>query len=158
MKNETLVTTNGWSKELDSQIKEINMKITLVEILQSESMSVSHNSIGLKLDQIFAGSVQIVWADGNSPVGVVKVQVSNDIVPLAPPPPIPNTPVGQAVGTNPALFVVNWSDLSGKTANISGNSGSAIITLDTIGYLWMRVVYTKTSGEGDLSAVFMGKG
>lgn len=135
------------------------MKVVLEEILGSGNMSASSlSSIGIPVNQIFMGSVQANWSGGGSPVGVVKIQGSNDDVDVKPAAPVANNGVGEFVGADPGGNVVNWADISGATLNVSGNSGSGMIPLATITYKWLRAVYTKGSGQGSLNLVFFGKG
>ena len=69
---------------------------------------------------------------GTAPVGTLKLQ-------------------GSADG-------VTWADVPSATLAISGNSGAGMIPVSNIGFLFVRAVYTKTSGTGTLSVVLTGKG
>jgi hypothetical protein len=108
-------------------------------------MSGSLNSIGIDLQQLFLGSIQIVWASGATPVGALTLEVSNDIV-------------QPSLGTNPAANVVNWTTYSGSSTALSGNSGTAFYNITDMGFRWLRLVYTRTSGSATMNAVFFGKG
>lgn len=135
------------------------MKIDRVQIISSGNMSASSiNSIGLTLDQLFGGSIQAVVTSGTTARGYLKIQVSNDIVPLKPSAAIAGTPVSQPVGSDPAGNVVNWTDYSNSIISVSGNSSHLININNNIGFNWIRLVYTKISGSGTLNANFMGKG
>lgn len=135
------------------------MKIDRVQIINSGNMSASSIvSKGLTLDQLFGGSIQAVVSSGSTARGYLKVQVSNDIVPLKPSPAIANTPVSQVVGTDPAGNVVNWSDYSNSIISISGDGSHVININSNISFNWIRVVYTKIAGTGTLNVNFSGKG
>lgn len=128
------------------------MKIDRVAILSSGNMSAaSLASKGLTLDQLFGGSIQAIASSATTARGYLKVQVSNDIVPLKAGTNIP-------VGTDPAGNVTNWTDYSNSIISISGNGSHVVNINSTIGFNWIRVVYTKISGSGTLNINFMGKG
>lgn len=89
------------------------------------------------------------WSDGSSPVGTLKVQVSNDYSIDA-----------QGAVANAG----NWSDVSFldgtgtvKSIALSGTTGSANIQLPLCGAYAIRTVYTATSGTGTLQAWICGK-
>lgn len=81
----------------------------------------------LDLDNDASGAVTISW-DG-TPTGVFKVQVSN----------VP--------GEEPPSSDSDWDDVVGATATASGAPGRGPIDVRT-GFRWMRVYYTRTSGNG----------
>lgn len=81
------------------------------------------------LNSILLISFQAAWT--GSPVGVIKLQASND--------------------------KVIWSDVSNSALNISG-AGDVLYNLSEIGYLYIRIVYTKASGTGVLNIIANGKG
>lgn len=96
-------------------------------------------SVGIPTQNMFSMSVQIV-ATG-SPVGVAKVQVSND----------------EAVSVPNQIVPTNWNDLSGATVNVTSN-GSFLIPKFDVCYNYVRIVYTKTSGTGAITANVKGLG
>lgn len=63
-------------------------------------------------------------------IGVVKIQVSNDSIKDVP---------------------TNWSDLASATIAVTAASSLVLPKIDVC-YQFMRLVYTKTSGTGSLSA------
>ena len=88
------------------------------------------------------------WS-GTSPVGTVKVQVSNDYAIDA-----------QGNVSNAG----NWADISFLTGTgfsasvaVSGSPGTANIVLPLCGAYAFRTVYTRTSGTGTLQAYICGK-
>ena len=77
-----------------------------------------------------------VITSAGAPVGTLTIQVSSD-------------PVAPTTSGDPAGNVVNWASLSSPTAISSATS--AAVNLQLQGYLWVRVVYTKTSGTGTIT-------
>ena len=135
------------------------MKIDRKQIIDSGNMSASSiNSIGLTLEQLFGGSIQAVVSSGSTARGYLKIQVSNDIVPLKPVAAVANTPIGQPVGSDPGGNVVNWTDYANSRISVSGDGSHVININSNIGFNWIRLVYVKISGSGTLNAVFNGKG
>lgn len=90
-------------------------------------------------------AIQAVWT--GVPVGDFKIQISNDIVEE-------NTIPTQ----DPASNVVNWSDYTGSLQAAGGAPGNWTWLDKNAGYHWIRLVYTRTSGTGSVSATFNGKG
>lgn len=122
-----------------------------VNILTGCDMSTtSCTSIGLDMNQYFGGSIEAVFT--GSPSGTFVVEVSSDNVqPCV---------VGQAncpSAPNPGGNVVNWVTYTGSSESISA-AGNFLWNLTHAGYRWVRLVYTKSSGTGSLSATFTGKG
>lgn len=135
------------------------MQITIKELFDSLNMSVAgaQASIGLPVDQLFMGSVVLDWS-GSSSAGTLKLQCSNDDVPIKPSAPVANSGVSQFVGSDPAGNVVNWADIANKSYTVASNSGCQVIELAQMPYKWVRAVYTKSAGTGSLNATFVGKG
>lgn len=135
------------------------MKIDRVQIINSGNMSASSiNSIGLTLQQLFGGSIQAVVTSGSTARGYLKVQVSDDIVPLKPEAAVANTPISQPVGSDPAGNVTNWTDYANSRISVSGNGSHVININSNVSFQWIRLVYIKISGSGTLNANFIGKG
>lgn len=112
------------------------MRTAPIQTLKDESVSTtSVNSNGIYMAQIFCYSMIAIFV--GAPVGSVKIQVSND-----------NVPVAQ--GVNPSLNVVNWVDLPSSTQAVAA-AGQFFLKDQDIGYLWARLVYTRTSGTGTLT-------
>ena len=88
------------------------------------------------------------WS-GTSPVGTIKVQVSNDY------------------SVDPAGAVKNsgtWNDMTFTSAGssvsslaVSGNTGNGFIDMSNLSGYALRTVYTKTSGTGTLQCVLNAK-
>lgn len=75
--------------------------------------------------------IEAAWSAGSTPVGTLQLQ-------------------GSVSG-------VNWFNV-GSTVAVSGNTGAAQVTDANAGYLYARVLYTKTSGSGTLVAYAEAKG
>lgn len=125
------------------------MKKEAVPIYVNQDMTGSSKSIGIDINQEFAWSIQAVWT--GAPVGTLTIEVSNDIVPVAPSSTNP-------VGPNPAANVVNWSTYTGSSVVVSGTSGNWMYISQLGPYRWVRLSYAATSGSGTLNATFFGKG
>ena len=117
--------------------------------MTNQQMTTSSNSIGIDINQEFSWSIQVEWT--GAPVGSFTIQVSNDIVPVAP-------ITGNPVGPDPAANVVNWSTYTGSTVVVSGSAGNWMYISQLGPYRWVRLAYTATSGSGSMSAVMFGKG
>jgi hypothetical protein len=90
------------------------------------------NSTAVNISGVLGYSIQAIWTAGSTPVGVLKLQGSND-----------NS---------------NWSDISGATSNVSGNTGNSVFNASGVYYNYVRLVYTNTSGTGTLDASLVTKG
>jgi hypothetical protein len=113
------------------------MRIAHCDLLQGTPITAANfTSDGFYLGHILNLAAHVVFT--GSPVGALKVQVSCDIG-------NPNSPFPHSDDT-----VVNWVDLAGASASISG-AGSVLINLADAGYSWIRVVYTHTSGSGSIT-------
>lgn len=93
--------------------------------------SVSQNGSQVDSNQLIAASFQAVFGD-TSAAGTFVIQGSNDVAPLQ--------------YTSPTTFIVtNWTNIPNATATITGGA-SAMITIPTMCYRWVRAVYTSASG------------
>lgn len=86
---------------------------------------------------------------GTSPVGTLKVQVSNDFALN------PDGSVLNAGTWNTLTFTLNGSVVS--SAPVSGNSGTGFIDIAQTGSYAIRTLFTFTSGIGTLQAWLNGK-
>lgn len=111
------------------------------KIFNAASMGATVNSSGIQVAGVDLGSIQLVWSGGGSPVGTFTIEVSNDMVNLA-------------SGADQAANVVNWSTYTGSAAAIT-TDGDLIYNIANLGYRWLRVKYTRTSGTGTLNAVLV---
>lgn len=101
------------------------------QIALNVSMGASFNSTVLDLDYTTDASITAVWT--GSPVGSLKLQISNDIV---------------DVGTS----VVNWIDYTDSTYAVTA-AGSFVWNISRANYRWLRVSYTRTSGTGTMNMI-----
>lgn len=102
------------------------------KIYDAASMGATVNSSGVDVSGAFLGSVQAVWSGGGSPVGTFTLEVSNDEVSL------PSS-------------VVNWSTYAGSAVAIAAD-GDLTYNVANLGYRFVRVKYTRTSGTATLNA------
>lgn len=101
-------------------------------IISSGDASGNLISIALDSSYLFATSAQAV-ATG-SPVGVLKLQFSND----------------HAFASPNNQTPTNWSDIPNATVSISA-AGVFAIPRTELCYQWIRAVYTFTSGTGAIT-------
>lgn len=109
----------------------------------SGSMAASITSAPTIIQNMSMVSYDISWASGSTPVGTMSVQVSN------------------TYSQNSDGSVRNagsWTtiDLSSVPA-VSGNSGAGFIDIDEIAAYAIRLVYSRVSGSGTMTAVINGK-
>lgn len=78
-------------------------------------------------------SFQVIWAGASSPVGTVKIQVSND-------------PTAAATDL---ITSAKWKDYPSLSFAIGANDGSEMLEFTGAeNFLWTRLVYDATSGTG----------
>jgi hypothetical protein len=113
------------------------LKFVQSQIITAGDMSAATiNSAGQDIQNVPLGAIHAVWT--GAPVGTIIVQASADL-------------------TSTAASVVNWTTVSGSTVAVSG-AGDVMINFSNVGYKWMRLQYTKTSGTGTLNAILDTKG
>lgn len=95
----------------------------------------------ISLRHLSSYSVQVVTT--GSPSGTFKLQASNDDP--------------DHTGVKYPTSSMNWTDIDGSSFTVTA-SGSLVWNAQASGYLWVRVVWTKTSGTGTISGRFNGKG
>ncbi len=113
------------------------------QMVSAESMGASINSKGVDLQGLDVYSIHAVYS-GGTPVGTLKLQISNDIV-------------GAGTSSDPASLVTNWTDYTGSSLSISA-AGDYMWKVTSSGERWVRLVYTRSSGSGTLNVTFSGKG
>lgn len=91
----------------------------------------SFQTSGILLEQNRGFSIQAVFS--GSPVGTVKLQVSNDLG-----------------GDTP---VVNWNDVASSNFAVSG-AGVFDWNVSPFHFRWISVAYVSTSGTGSCTCVF----
>ena len=96
------------------------------------SLGASFDSASFLVERMSGFALQAIWSDGSSPVGTLKLQASNDDS--------------------------NWEDITGATFSVSGNSGHSMINVAEVFYTYVRAVYTRSSGSGNLLFRIQNKG
>lgn len=102
-----------------------------VQIATNESMGANVTSSSFTVQHTPIVCIQAVWSAGGTPVGTLQLQ-------------------GSVNGTD--FFNV------GSTVAVSGNTGTAQVTDANAGYLFARLLYTRTSGTATLNAYAEAKG
>jgi hypothetical protein len=116
------------------------MRVFEYQITTDQSMGGDYTSSPVYLNQIAMGSIEAVWT--GSPVGEIKLQVS----------------VNHKEAANGGVAVAGtWTDYTNSEYSMT-TAGSVVWNLSNIGYQYIRVVYTRTSGTGTLNVFGMGKG
>lgn len=55
--------------------------------------------------------------------------------------------------------VINWDNVGGTSSLApAGSAGRGVIELKDLGFAWLQLVWTLTSGTGNLTAIINGKG
>lgn len=94
--------------------------------------SASFNSDAVDLTNIRSSGIQLTMAGGATAVGTISIQVSND-----------NT---------------NWTTWTNSSYTINATTGSPFYwELDSCTGLYLRMVFTRTSGTGNGTAILIGK-
>ncbi len=108
----------------------------------SGSMAANITSKPTIIQKLSMIGYDISWT-GTSPVGVMSIQVSN-------------TYSENADGS--VANAGNWTTLTlSTTPSVSGNSGNGFIDVDATGAYAIRLIYTRTSGTGTMSATIAAK-
>lgn len=105
------------------------MRVFKYDLASATSMGASFNSASQQLVQEVVCCIQAVFT--GTPNGTFKLQISND-----------NT---------------NWSDYTGSDYAIT-TAGNVAWNVSNIGFNYLRVVYTRSSGTGSCSITISGKG
>jgi hypothetical protein len=120
------------------------MKIRNENLLEIDNTTSSPDlSASLNLKPIWLGraalaAIQIVFS-GSSPTGTFKLQASCD----------PGNPQSQSEAQQYA-GVTNWTDVA-NSSNAVTDSGNLLWNISDPGYQWVRVVWTRTSGTGNIT-------
>lgn len=110
-------------------------------IFQNKDASASFDNKSLATDIQFLDNmgVQVIWT--GTPVGILKVFVSND-------------------NANPAagIPVVNWSELVlDGTPTIDNTNSDLTINMNQLTFKWIAFGYVRTSGTGNITIQFTSK-
>lgn len=105
-------------------------------IFQNKDASASFDNKNAATDVQFLDNlgIQVNWT--GTPVGILKVLVSNDVA-----------------SPTDGIPVVNWSelDLDGGVPAIDNTNSDLIINLHQLPFKWLAVEYVKTSGTGAIT-------
>lgn len=102
-----------------------------IKIVTAGSMGTSLNSIPVDMTTVQNASIMAVWT--GTPVGTLKLQISNDIV-------------------DSCTQVTNWVDYSGSSTAVS-SAGNFEWNLGIANYKCLRMVYTRSSSTGTMNAI-----
>jgi hypothetical protein len=106
----------------------------------SGAMATSINSLPTNVQELSLGSYSMVWT--GSPTGTFSIQGSNDYT-------------QNSAGT---VNAGTWDTLPvSVTVSATGSPGNGIYDIALTGILWLRLVYTASSGSGNCNAIFVGK-
>lgn len=100
-------------------------------VASAVSMGASFTTTRQCLDQTTSFAFQIVWSAGATPIGTFGLEASNDDV--------------------------NYVSIANSVLSVSGDTGNSLINVVDPGYLYVRGVYTRTSGDGTASVRVVGK-
>lgn len=118
----------------------VSRKNILVVDAADASASVTSDPIDVR--DLVIGSIQVVFT--GSTAGTVKLQASNDVYQFLKQP-------------SPQPAPTNWTDVDNSSQSVSG-AGTVMYNLTSMGYDILRIVYTRASGTGTMSARMVGKG
>lgn len=118
------------------------MRVTHEIILPVSDGSVDQTSLPALLAHTWGYSIQAIVTD--TVAGSLKLQGSCD--------PVPDANFSAA-----NYSVINWTDIADSTQAVSG-SGSVSWDMSRSAYSWVRVVYTASSGSGNISIQVFSKG
>jgi len=105
------------------------------KMLDNVSMALSQTSPKTNVESVDEASIIVNWSGGATPVGTITIEASN-------------SPESEfATGTE------TWEVLDfAQTIDVSGNSGSHQIQLNSLPFKFIRFNYIFTSGLGNLTA------
>lgn len=118
------------------------MRLLNEKLIDDEDASADINSAPGLLASVFGYSIQIT-IDG-TPAGTVKLQGSDD--------PVPDSQFN--VKNYP---VSNWTDIKNSSQAVTG-AGYVVYNVADVAYNWVRVVYSASSGTGNMTALLNTKG
>ncbi len=119
-------------------------------IVSAAALNANYNSPYQPLKSIYTYSIAAIVT--GTPTGSVKLQASND--------PETNDTQTNSTGLAPAVGPVNWVDITNSSFSLTA-AGGTMWNVDAVGYNYVRVVYTDTSGGASTATmliIFNGKG
>lgn len=117
-------------------------------VITAGSMAGDLTSLVTILQSVSGVSYEVSWT-GSTPIGTVSVQLSNDYSVN------PDGTVNNA-GTWTTIYL-NVNGTPSQTIAITGNTGSGFIDIERTNAYAIRLIYTRTSGTGSLTATICGK-
>lgn len=116
---------------------------TPYSVIDNASMATSLTSKVTVIQNLSMLSYDITWTAGSTPIGVMSVQVSNSYTQNA---------------DGSVRNAGSWTTIAlSSPAPVSGNTGNGFIEVDLTGAYAVRLVYTRTSGSGLMTAIVNGK-
>lgn len=111
-----------------------------VVLFDAVTMGTDLESAPMNLYKIQGYAIQVTWT--GSPTGTFKLQASSQ-------------KGTDEIGTG----VTRWDDISGASQATGGAAGSVMFNNTAVpGYNWVKLVYTRSSGTGTVTADYSAKG
>jgi len=105
------------------------------KMLEDVSMSLDQTSTKTNVESVDEASILVNWYGGATPVGTITIEASN------------------SPDSDFASGVEYWEVLDfSQTIDVTGNSGSHVIQLNSLPFKFIRFKYNRTSGLGTLTA------
>lgn len=111
------------------------MRMLQSKIVDAVDIATAPASAAIDASYLYSISAQVIVA-GSSPVGVLKLQCSND----------PIVAANLAADTTPS----HWSDIPNATVSVSG-TGVFLVPKTDLSYQWIRALWVVTSGTGTVT-------
>jgi hypothetical protein len=124
-------------------MRTVNSRMTVAGA-QTGDLSASFNTDPFSVGLRTSGAVQLVISGSAALNGTVKLQASNDPG---------NNPM---TGMQNVTGVSNWVDVTLPQAITV--DGASMIDIASMGYRWLRLVYTRTAGSGTIAITLNAKG
>jgi hypothetical protein len=103
---------------------------------ESVTGAASTNSTAIAAAQFYSASF-LCYFTGSDLAGTFKIQACND------------QPVVNGNKQDPT----NWADIPSATVSVTA-AGAKLITISAVNYQWLRWVWTKSGGTGDLGVAW----
>lgn len=126
------------------------MRTVNKQLSTSQPLNVSSNSQYQPLKSIYTYSIAAIIT--GTPTGSIKLQASND--------PETNDTQVNSTGLAPSVAPSHWADITDSTFAVAA-SGEVMWNVNAVGYNYVRVSYTDTSGGSSTATatiIFNGKG
>lgn len=128
------------------------MRVINKQLSLNQALNVNSNSQYQQLKSIYTYAIQAIIT--GTPTGTIKLQASAD-------PETNDTQYNTSANLPPAVAPTHWVDITGSTFTVSTLNGSVMWNVVGVGYNYVRVVYTDTSGGAStatMTITFNGKG